>query len=173
MHSEKKKAWNPYISGALSGLLIIFSVVLSGNYFGSSTAFVQLVGILEKLISPERVSQIKYFSIAEPILSWQILFVIGILIGSFLAAKIFGEFKWQLIPNLWKTNLGSSKLKRGLVAFIGGSIAMFGVRLAGGCPSGQMSSSILLSISGFLAMTIFFIVGILVARLVFSGGVKG
>ena len=172
MHSDINKALNPYIAGTLSGLLIILSVLISGNYFGSATAFVQLVGILEKTFSPERVSQIKYFLIVEPAISWQILFVIGILIGGLLAALMYRDFRWQLIPSLWKSNLGSSKLKRGLFAFIGGTIAMFGVRLAGGCPSGQMSSSILLSVSGFLAMTIFFIVGILAARLVYNGGVK-
>ena len=170
MQYDKQKAWNPYLAGALSGILIILSVVLSGNYFGSATAFVQLIGILEKILTPEKVAQMKYFSIVEPVLSWQILFIIGIFIGSFLAAKMFGDFKWQLIPELWKNNLGSSPLKRSLFAFVGGIIAMFGARLAGGCPSGQMSSSILLSISGFLAITMFFIAGIIVARLIFMGG---
>jgi hypothetical protein len=172
MHLDKQKAWNPYLAGAMSGILIILSVVLSGNYFGTSTSFVQIIGMLQNIISPEKVAQMEYFSIVEPGLSWQILFVLGIFIGGFVAAKISGDFKLQLIPDLWKKNLGSSPLKRGLYAFVGGIIAMFGARLAGGCPSGQMSSSILLSISGFLAMTMFFIVGIIVARLIYVGGAK-
>ncbi len=170
MELEKQKAWNPYLAGALSGLLIVLSVFLSGNYFGTSTSFVQIVGMLEKIISPAKVAQTQYFTMVEPVLSWQILFVVGIFVGSLVAARIFGDFKWQLIPDLWARNLGSESRKRGWFAFFGGIIAMFGARLAGGCPSGQMSSSILLSVSGFLAMVMFFIVGIMVAKLIYRGG---
>jgi len=169
---DKDKAMNPYVAGALTGLLIILSVLVSGNYFGTSTSFVQLIAILENTIAPERMAQIRYFTIVDPVWSWQIFFVMGILLGSFATAKIFGEFKWQSIPDLWRDNLGSSKYKRMILAFLGGIIAMIGARLAGGCPSGQMSALILLSVSGLAAMTMFFIGGIVAARLIYGGGEK-
>lgn len=168
---RKKEGMNPYLAGALSGLLLIASVAVNGNYFGTSTAFVQLVGMLEQAISPDWVTKIQYFAIVDPVLSWQIFFVLGILLGSLGAALFFGDFKWQTIPELWRNALGSNKLARIAVAFSGGIVAMIGARLAGGCPSGQLSAMALLSVSGLLAMTMFFVVGIMVARLVY-GGVK-
>lgn len=170
--AKNKDGWNPYISGALTGLLIILSAAVSGNYFGTSTSFVQLLGMLEKLISPLRFAQNDYFNIVPPGISWQILFIAGILLGSFLSAIIYREFKWQFLPDLWKNSFGVTYYKRGLLAFFGGIIAMIGARLAGGCPSGQMSSLILLSVSGLAAMVMFFAVGIITVRLVFRGGDK-
>lgn len=164
-----KKGMNPYVAGALSGLLLMVSVAVNGNYFGSSTAIVQLVGMLGKAISPEWTARIEYFTVVDPILSWQIFFVGGILMGSLGAALIFGDFKWQTIPELWKKTRGTNKVGRMTMAFIGGIIALFGARLAGGCPSGQLSAMALLSVSGLLAMGMFFIVGIVVARLVYGG----
>lgn len=168
--STKNKGWNPYVGGALTGLLIILSVAVSGNYFGTSTSIVQLTGMLEKIITPLRFAQTEYFTIVKPVLSWQMLFVAGIFIGSFLGAIIFGDFKWQFFPDLWKRKLGTSFINRGLAAFIGGIIAMIGARLAGGCPSGQMSALILLSVSGLVAMIMFFILGIITVRLIYKGG---
>ncbi len=164
-----KKGMNPYVAGALAGLLLMVSVAVNGNYFGSSTAIVQLVGMLGKAISPEWAARIEYFTVVDATLSWQIFFVGGILMGSLGAALIFGDFKWQTIPELWKKTRGTNKISRMTLAFIGGIIALFGARLAGGCPSGQLSAMALLSVSGLLAMGMFFIVGIVVARLVYGG----
>ncbi len=172
MNNNNDKGWNPYVAGGLSGLVIILSVAISGNYFGSSTSFIVLLGMLEKALTPERFAQIEYFNIVKPILSWQVLFVLGILLGGFIASKIFGEFKIRSIPKLWESRFGSSKTKRYLLAFLGGIITMIGARLAGGCPSGQMSASILLSISGYLSIIIFFVLGIIVANLIYRGGAK-
>jgi hypothetical protein len=167
---KKDNAWNPYVAGALSGLVLILSVLFTGNYFGTSTSFVMLLGMVEKAILPERFAQLEYFKIVKAGWSWQIFFVLGIFIGGFVAAKMFGDFSIQSIPDLWKSRFGTSKPKRYLVAFIGGIIAMFGARLAAGCPSGQLSASALLSVSGFFAMILFFIFGITTAMLIFKGG---
>lgn len=172
VNTSKDKGWSPYISGALSGLLIILSVAVSGNYFGTSTSFVQVVGMLEKLIAPLQFASTDYFNVVKPILSWQILFVAGIFLGGLLAALIFGDFKLSFLPDLWRENLGTSYVKRGLFAFFGGIIAMIGARMAGGCPSGQMSSLILLSVNGLVAMMMFFIVGIITVKLLYKGGAK-
>jgi uncharacterized membrane protein YedE/YeeE len=173
MNGDKdKNSLNPYIGGALTGLLIILSAVVSGNYFGTSTSIVQLIGMLEKFISPLQFAQTEYFKVVAPGISWQILFVAGIFIGSLLGAILFGDFKWRFFPDLWETRLGTSYVKRGLFAFLGGIIAMIGARLAGGCPSGQMSSMILLSLSALVAMIMFFAVGIITVRLVYKGGEK-
>jgi uncharacterized membrane protein YedE/YeeE len=49
-------------------------------------------------------------------------------------------------------------------------IAMFGARLADGCPSGHGLSGLMqLSVSGFLALAFFFGIGALVAAAVYRG----
>ena len=55
-----------------------------------------------------------------------------ILIGSLPASRISGTFEWKGLPDMWASRFGSSWIKRGVLAFIGGLIAIFGARLADG-----------------------------------------
>jgi uncharacterized membrane protein YedE/YeeE len=65
---------------------------------------------------------------------------------------------------------GDSVVRRGLGAFAGGIVAMFGARMADGCPSGHgMSGLMQLSLSGFIALACFFGAGVLMAGLVYRG----
>jgi hypothetical protein len=61
MSGEHEMGWNPYLSGALSGLVIVFSVWLAGKFLGASTTFVRTAGMLESLVTPERVAAMPYF----------------------------------------------------------------------------------------------------------------
>jgi len=126
------KGWNPYLCGAMTGLVIVVSVWLSGNYFGTSTTFARTAGMLESLVAPERVASMPYFIKELPQIDWQWMFVAGIFLGSLMAAKLFGDFRWQAVPVMWQKHFGPSQIKRGLVAFVGGAVAMFGARLADG-----------------------------------------
>lgn len=132
MTGVEKRSWSPYLAGALSGLLSIFSVWIAGKYFGASTTFVRSAGMIEKIIGPERVARMSYFIKEVPQIDWQWMFVVGILIGSLIASLSSGTFLWKGVPEMWEKRFGPSKIKRGLVAFIGGVIAMFGARLADG-----------------------------------------
>lgn len=126
------KTWSPYWAGALTGILMILSVWVSGKYFGASTTFVRSAGMIEKLFTAERIAKMDYFVKEVPKIDWQWMFVAGILIGALISAKISGDFKWQDVPDMWVSRFGSSRIKRGIVAFVGGLIAMFGARLADG-----------------------------------------
>jgi hypothetical protein len=132
MEEQDRRGWNPYLAGALSGLVVIFSVALANKYLGASTTFVRTAGMLEKLLAPERVSRLEYFLKEIPQIDWQWMFVAGILLGSWLAAKTGGDFRWQALPAMWEGRFGPSRLKRALAAFSGGAVAMFGARLADG-----------------------------------------
>ena len=132
MEATEKKAWSPYWAGALGGVLSILSVWITGKYFGASTTFVRSAGMIEEVIGPERVAQMSYFIKEVPQIDWQWMFVVGILIGSVIAATTSGTFLWKAVPDMWEKRFGPNKLKRGIVAFIGGVIAMFGARLADG-----------------------------------------
>ena len=132
MKQDIEKGWNPYLAGALSGLLIVPSVLITGKYFGASTSFVRSAGLIEKLFNAERVEQMQYFIAKVPKIEWQWMFVVGILIGAAVSALTSGSFKVQAVPDMWQARFGKSAVKRGIVAFAGGIIAMFGARLAGG-----------------------------------------
>ena len=127
-----KREWSPYMAGALSGLVIFFSVWIAGKYFGASTTFVRSAGMIEKVFSAERIGKMEYFVKEVPKIDWQWMFVVGILIGSFIASRTSGSFQWKALPDMWERRFGPSRTKRGLAAFIGGLIAMFGARLADG-----------------------------------------
>ena len=101
--------------------------------------------------------------------NWQLLFVIGIIVGSFISASLSKTFKIVKVPPMWAERFGSSSLKRGIPAFLGGAIALIGVRLAGGCPSGHgLSGLSQLAVSGFVSMTFFFLAGLITARLIYE-----
>lgn len=130
--APEDNGWSPYLAGGLSGLVLILSVAVAGKFFGASTTFVRTAGIIEKLFDAERVAQMAYFVKTVPKIDWQWMFVVGILIGSFFASTTSGSFRWQALPNMWEARFGPSRAKRAAVAFIGGTVGMFGARLAGG-----------------------------------------
>lgn len=127
-----KKEWSPYLAGGLSGVVLVLSIWIAGKFFGASTTFARFAGLIEKLFGAERVAEMDYFIKYVPKIEWQWMFVVGVLIGSLIASTFARTFRWQAVPDMWKTRFGPSRTKRGAVAFIGGAIAIFGARLAGG-----------------------------------------
>jgi hypothetical protein len=99
------KGWNPYLAGGLSGLVSILSVWIAGKYLGASTTFVRTSGMIEKLFDPERVAKMEYFIREAPKIDWQWMVVVGIMIGSFIAAATSGSFRMQALPDMWQENL--------------------------------------------------------------------
>lgn len=132
MEVQEKKGWSPYLAGALSGILAIMSVWIAGKYFGASTTFVRSIGMIEKIFGAERVSKMPYFIKEVPQIDWQWMFVAGIFLGSLISAITSRTFRLSGVPNMWEKRFGKSKMKRGIVAFLGGIIAMYGARLADG-----------------------------------------
>jgi uncharacterized membrane protein YedE/YeeE len=173
MQSNDHGAWSPYLAGALTGLVSIGSVWIAGKYFGASTTFVRSAGMVEKVFDPERVAQMPYFIKEVPVIDWQWMFVVGIFIGALIASTTSGSFRWQAVPTMWEEHFGPVRWKRWLVAFVGGAIAMFGARLASGCPSGHgLSGTMQLAVSGLVALLCFFAGGMIVARMLYGGGEK-
>ncbi len=132
MNILKKPQWSPYLAGALLGLLSWFAVLTAGKYLGVSTTFVRTIGMIESLIAPGYVATAPYFKEIKPVIDWQWMEVLGILIGAFIASKLSGEFKGRFVPPMWEKRFGPDRFKRGFVAFLGGAILMFGARMADG-----------------------------------------
>lgn len=125
------------MAGGLTGLLLILSVLISGNFLGASTTFARSASVIEQALGVDT-SVIEYFTTKggkygpSSLPNWQLMFVAGILIGAFIASRISGEFKFQAVPDMWGERFGASPVKRAVVAFFGGVVALFGARLAGG-----------------------------------------
>lgn len=169
----KDNSMNPYLGGALSGVLVVVSVVLVGKFFGASTTFARLGGLVESWFLPERVANLAYFKKYVPALDWQLFFVVGIALGAFISSVSTGTFKFETVPPMWKERFGSSSSKRALYAFFGGAIAIFGARMAGGCPSGHGLSGVMqLAPGSIVALFCFFLGGLLSAGFLygFRGG---
>ena len=132
MKAKSDDGWSPYVAGALSGVVLILSVWITGKFFGASTTFVRSAGMIEKLFSAERVAALEYFVKDPPQIDWQWMFVIGIFLGSLISAVTSGSFRLQAVPDMWERRFGPSRAKRAVIAFIGAAVAMFGARLADG-----------------------------------------
>lgn len=169
--SEHDRGWNPYLAGALAGLLSTASVAVVGKYFGTSTTYVNTAGMLLKLVAPEHVAALEYYRQEMAGFDWQWLFVAGIFVGSFLAAITSGSFRWQAVPDRWQERFGPAPLPRAVAAFAGGFLAILGARLAGGCPSGHGISGVLqLAVGSLISLVCFFAGGLLMAWLLYRGG---
>jgi len=103
------KPWNPYLAGALAGLLLVLSVYVSGKYFGASTTYVRAAGFVESTVDAERVSTMAYFIKETPKIDWQFLFVIGIGLGSLGAALLSNTFRIQAVPDRFAQRFGQAK----------------------------------------------------------------
>jgi len=167
--------WSPYLAGALLGILAIVSVLATTqflgktSYLGASTTFVRAAGLLEQTVAADHVAVNEYYAKTKVRVDWQFMLVVGIVLGAFISSKMDKSFSLESVPSTWEKRFGPSIGKRAVGAIVGGIIAMIGARLASGCPSGHgLSGMMQLSVSSFVALAMFFGVGVLVARIVYG-----
>ena len=171
---QNDKGWSPYLAGALLGVLAVISVLATTHFLGksaflgASTTFVRAAGLLFQIADPEHVASNIYYVKEKVRIDWQFMLVIGIFLGALLSSLTDKSFKLESVPPTWEKRFGSSVWKRAIGAFIGGIVAMVGARMADGCPSGHgLSGMMQLSVSSFVALVMFFGVGVLVAHFVY------
>lgn len=169
-----RQTWNPYLAGALAGLLLVLSVAAVGHFMGASTTFARGAAFVEAAVGVET-DRFDYFTEKGgkygpgSLPNWQLLFVVGIVIGAFAASLLSGTFEIRQVPDMWAARFGNSPAKRGVAAAIGGAVLMIGARLAGGCPSGHgLSGLSQLALSGFIALACFFAGGVITATLLYK-----
>ncbi len=174
---NNEKGWSPYVAGALAGVLAVISVYATTSvlgktmYLGASTTFVRAAGYVEQAVLADSGAAKEYFSKTRIIIDWQFMFVVGICCGALIASLADRSFRLEMVPPRWSSRFGTSIIVRAIGAFVGGMVAMFGARLADGCPSGHGLSGVMqLSLSGFAALALFFISGCLVARAIYRKG---
>ena len=161
--------WSPYIVGICIGVLSWLTFLLSDKAIGCSTAFARTSGMIHRLFHGSKVNKMPYYQKFAPVIDWEWMLVIGIIIGAFISAKLSGQFKFQWLPDKWVDTFGSIISIRLIVAFFGGIIMGIGSRWAGGCTSGHgISGTLQLAISSWLAAICFFVGGIITAMIIFK-----
>ena len=161
--------WSPYAVGIGIGILSWLSFLISGKPIATSTTFARIGGMIEEGISGEKVKQRPYYKKIKLKINWQMMLVVGVVLGSFLSALISGDLQFDVwVPSLWASAFGESVVLRVLVALAGGVILGFGSRFAGGCTSGHgISGTLQLAVSSWISAIMFFIGGIITAHIIY------
>lgn len=166
-----KARWSPYLVGALLGVLSVITFATMDKALGTSTSFVQVVGVAERAIAPEHADANAYFvktigttDKPKPWLEWQLALVLLMPVGAWLGSRVGGGRFREELPDLWKHRFGPSKAKRAAFAFLGGAVLLFGARLAGGCTSGHsLSGGLQLAVSSWIFTASMFAAGVATA----------
>lgn len=171
----KTHRWNPYLVGALIGLLSILTFTLADKPIGISTGIAQASGACAMpVLGADGVAANTYWAKkAVPAWDYGSLFVLGSFFGALVSALVSGSFKLESVPAIWRERFGSSVGKRFLAAFIGGAVLIFGARLADGCTSGHgISGALQLAVSSWTFFIAMFISGIVTAFILFRSTSK-
>lgn len=161
-------AWSPYLAGALIGVLSMCTFYFSDRPLGASSSYAKVGGLAGMKLFPRAFAKLPYFQENPPRIDWEVMLVLGIVPGAFVAAWTGGELTGQWIQPLWADRFGETPWLRGVVAFAGGVLMSYGARLAGGCTSGHgISGTLQLSVGSWIALACFFMGGVPVAMLLY------
>lgn len=81
------REWGWLKGGIALGLLSAFAFI-SYKPLGVSTSYPRTVGLLLNPIAPEFVAENAYFARVPPIVDWQLMLVLGIIVGGFIASRV-------------------------------------------------------------------------------------
>ena len=148
---------NPYLAGLLLGLVLLASFYLTGRGLGASGAMRSVVVSSVSTVSEEYASESGFYSkyVGEgknPMKTWLVLEVLGVLVGGFLSGAISGRLKFKLekSPNI-------TNRKRIWMALIGGALFGLGSQLGRGCTSGAaLTGMATMSLAGYVTMMAIF-----------------
>lgn len=173
--------WPWYISGALIALIMVLLL-----YFGKSFGFSSNLRTICSMVGAGK--QVKYFDFDWRKQRWNLLFLVGAIIGGFLSHTLLSSpepmglssatiqdlhklgitFNGQLNPEQLFGVAAFSSSKVICLLLIGGFMVGFGSRYAGGCTSGHAISGLSnLQIPSLIAVIGFFIGGLIMTHLIF------
>jgi hypothetical protein len=116
---------------------MLLAFVVAGRGIGASGAMTRLVAWVQHSLFPVATEQSAYFGRyfadgAHPLNDYVVFLLVGLIIGSFVAAWLSGELRVEVLcgPRF-------SSMNRLILALSGGVVAGFAARLARGCTSGQ------------------------------------
>lgn len=175
-------SWPWYVAGPLLALTMFFLLVLGGNLGLSAN-----LRTLCTIAGANKYAD--FFKIDYKAYRWNLIFVLGAIIGGFLSAQLLSNtqpidlnpdtiealatlgFSAPTTNHLPPEIFGSSNFvsfKGALLLIVGGFLVGFGARYAGGCTSGHAISGLSnLQIPSLIAVAGFFIGGMSMTHLLF------
>jgi uncharacterized protein len=155
---KKTKYLNPYIGGVLLGLVLLSANFIAGRGLGASGAIKSTVVATMTTIAPEAsekagfVKEFRESHSGNPMKTWLVFEMLGVLVGGFLSGTIAGRLKFKVEHSPKITSR-----KRLVLALTGGVLFGFGSQLGRGCTSGSaLSGMAVLSLGGFITMMAIF-----------------
>tara|TARA_R110002020_G_scaffold304239_2_gene519991 strand:+ start:2162 stop:2743 length:582 start_codon:yes stop_codon:yes gene_type:complete len=164
--------WPWYVAGPLIGLTVPALLILGNKSFGISSSLRHVCAIC----IPAKIPFFQYNWRKE---TWNLIFVLGVLVGGFVATTFMSNPDEIVIASKTQADLAALGITdfsglmpsdifswenlftaKGLVFFVlGGFLVGFGTRYAGGCTSGHAIMGISSLQWPSLVATIFFMVG--------------
>jgi uncharacterized protein len=128
---------NPYVIGALLGLVLLFSFYTMGRGLGSSSTFSRVAAAGVDLMAPDHAKETAYFAAylsggQSPLMAWLAFLTLGAGLGGLFSAFISSRIQGEVLRG---PSIGVSA--RLWLALAGGALSGFAARLARGCTSGQ------------------------------------
>ncbi|PKL37904.1 MAG: hypothetical protein CVV44_12100 [Spirochaetae bacterium HGW-Spirochaetae-1] len=165
MNAKIEKPYiNPYLGGAMLGVVLFMAYFFTGAGLGASGAISRVQTFILDIFASGHVDRVGYFAHygggSQNALADASIFM---LLGTFIGGLISGFFNGRLKV---ETRRGPqiTDRTRWILAFIGGVIMGYGARLARGCTSGQaLSGGAVLSVGSWAFMFCVFIGGYVIA----------
>ncbi len=158
--------WSPYVVGAGIGVLSWLTWFVSKKPIGCSTSYARTAGMIERAIRGPKVNEKAYYKEVVPLVDWQWMLVLGMIIGAAAAAWLSGDLVLRWVPALWAVLFGPNAALRVIAGLVGGVLLGFGARWGDGCTSGHgISGTMQLSIASWVSAICFFIGGIVMAQI--------
>jgi uncharacterized protein len=175
-----KEPWPWYVTGPLIGLMVPALLLAGNKSFGISSSLRHICAVC----FPAKIEYFKYDWRRE---SWNILFVVGVIMGGFIASALSSSEEVAISPATkdqlyamgirdfshyipsdlfnWSSMLG---LKGWIFLVAGGYMVGFGTRYANGCTSGHSITGLSnLQWSSLVATVSFFIGGLAMTHLIY------
>jgi uncharacterized protein len=167
-HAEalmKTKYMNPYLAGFLLGFVLLATIFITGRGLGASGAVKSVVVASVDAVAPAHAESSPFYSNYvgsgkdNPLKSWLVFEVAGVVIGAFISGLISDRLKLTT-----EGGPGVGRKRRWIFAVIGGALFGIGAQFARGCTSGAaLSGMAVLSTAGFVTMMAIFGTGYVLA----------
>jgi hypothetical protein len=155
---------DPYLAGALLGVVLFLAFLLTGGGLGASGALSHVMAGVAKWISPGHVDRVAYLAdmAGGPRNPWHtsgVYMLVGTALGGLASGLLHRRARVEI-----RKGPRISNGARLALAFGGGLVMAYGARLARGCTSGQaLSGGAVLSVGSWAFMLSVFAGGYAVA----------
>ena len=149
---------NPYLAGALLGLLLTATIYITGRGLGASGAFKSAVVAGVGTVAPAHTASTTFYKeytgdhAGNPLMNWLVFEVVGVVIGAFVSGVISDrmDLKLEFGPR------ATAKVR--IAGALGGGLLWgIGSQLGRGCTSGAaLSGMAVMSTGGIITMLAIF-----------------